>query len=215
MSTQLGNKEIMAKNIQYYMNLYGKSRNDMCEALGVKYTTFTDWVNGNTYPRIDSIELMANYFGIEKSDLVEARKNPHDPLSGLTNISTPAARAIPILGTICAGSGIWCEENFDGLFFMDSSVKADLCVKVSGDSMKDANILNGDKAFIQKSYDFKEGLIYAVRIDDENEAMLKVVHRDGDKFILSSRNPDYAPIIEDIDNVSIIGECVGVYHAAR
>lgn len=38
----LGNKKIMAKNIQYYMDLYGKSRSDMCDALGVKYTTFTD-----------------------------------------------------------------------------------------------------------------------------------------------------------------------------
>ena len=69
----LGNKEIMAKNIQFYMDKYGKSRQDMCDALGVKYTTFTDWVKGNSYPRIDKIELMANYFGISKSDLVEER----------------------------------------------------------------------------------------------------------------------------------------------
>lgn len=67
----LGNKRIMAKNIQHYMELNHKSRIDMCEALGVKYTTFTDWINGNTYPRIDKIELMANYFGINKSDLIE------------------------------------------------------------------------------------------------------------------------------------------------
>ena len=67
----LGNKAIMAKNIQFYMDKYGKSRQDMCEALGVKYTTFTDWVKGNSYPRIDKIELMANYFGISKSYLVE------------------------------------------------------------------------------------------------------------------------------------------------
>lgn len=67
----LGNKEIMAKNIQFYMDKYGKSRQDMCDALGVKYTTFTDWVKGNSYPRIDKIELMANFFGISKSDLVE------------------------------------------------------------------------------------------------------------------------------------------------
>ena len=67
----LGNKKIMAQNIQYYMNQYGKTRQDMCEALGVKYTTFTDWVKANSYPRIDKIELMANYFGISKSDLVE------------------------------------------------------------------------------------------------------------------------------------------------
>lgn len=69
--SNLGNKHIMAKNIQYYMDKYEKSRHDMCEALGVKYTTFTDWVKGNSYPRIDKIELMANYFGISKADLVE------------------------------------------------------------------------------------------------------------------------------------------------
>ncbi len=71
----LGNKEIMAKNIQFYMDKYGKSRQDMCDALGVKYTTLTDWVKGNSYPRIDKIELMANYFGISKSDLVEERNS--------------------------------------------------------------------------------------------------------------------------------------------
>ena len=77
MST-LVNKEIMAKNIQYYMDKYGKSRQDMCDALGVKYTTFTDWVKGNSYPRIDKIELMANYFGITKADLVEDHSDNQD-----------------------------------------------------------------------------------------------------------------------------------------
>ena len=74
----LGNKEIMARNIQYYMDKYEKTRHDMCEALGVKYTTFTDWVKGNSYPRIDKIELMANYFGISKADLVEEHKEDDD-----------------------------------------------------------------------------------------------------------------------------------------
>ena len=71
----LGNKEIMAKNIRHYMEKYNKTRQEMCDALGVKYTTFTDWVNGNSYPRIDKIELMANYFGISKADLVEDRND--------------------------------------------------------------------------------------------------------------------------------------------
>ena len=69
----LGNKEIMARNILYYMTISGNSRADVCKAIGVKYTTFTDWVKGNTYPRIDKIELMANYFGVSKADLVEER----------------------------------------------------------------------------------------------------------------------------------------------
>lgn len=69
--SDLGNKEVIAKNIQRYMDLHGKKRKDMCEAINVKYTTFSDWVNAKKYPRIDKIELMANYFGIEKSDLIE------------------------------------------------------------------------------------------------------------------------------------------------
>ena len=71
----LGNKEIMAKNIRHYMEKYNKTRQEMCDALGVKYTTFTDWVKVNSYPRIDKIELMANYFGISKADLVEDRND--------------------------------------------------------------------------------------------------------------------------------------------
>ena len=73
--SDLGNKKVMAKNIQRLMNETGKSRNDLCEALGVKYTTLTDWIKGNTYPRIDKIELMANYFGVSKSDLIEDKTN--------------------------------------------------------------------------------------------------------------------------------------------
>lgn len=67
----LGNKAIMAKNIRYYMNKYNKTRNDICSDLGFKYSTFSDWINGYKYPRIDKIEMMANYFHISKSDLVE------------------------------------------------------------------------------------------------------------------------------------------------
>lgn len=74
--SNLGNKEIMAENIQYYMDSNDKTRQDVCTALGLKYTTFADWVNANTYPRIDKIEMMANYFGVEKSDLIEERKEP-------------------------------------------------------------------------------------------------------------------------------------------
>jgi len=71
MNNNLGNKEIMAKNILHYMDLYEKDRKTICHDLGISYTTFTDWVKGNTYPRIDKIEMLANYFGVTKADLVE------------------------------------------------------------------------------------------------------------------------------------------------
>ena len=65
--SDLGNKAIMAENIKYYMELNHKTRNDMCEALGFRYTTFSDWVNGKKYPRIDKIEMLDKYFVIDKS----------------------------------------------------------------------------------------------------------------------------------------------------
>lgn len=76
--SDLGNREIMAANIQRLMERKGRTRTEVCEDLGIKYTTFTDWVKGKTYPRIDKIELMANYFGVSKSELVE-RSEPDDP----------------------------------------------------------------------------------------------------------------------------------------
>lgn len=71
MDNNLGNKEIMARNIQRLMDLYDKDRTEVCKDLGISYTTFTDWVKGKTYPRIDKIELLANYFHVSKADLVE------------------------------------------------------------------------------------------------------------------------------------------------
>lgn len=65
------NKKVMAKNILYYMNKNDVTAADICKACGFKQNTFSDWVNGKIYPRIDKIEKMAAYFHISKSNLVE------------------------------------------------------------------------------------------------------------------------------------------------
>ena len=214
MSTQLGNKKIMAKNIQYYMDLYNKTRNDICQDLGIKYTTFADWIKANTYPRIDKIELMANYFNIEKSDLIEEHNKesvPSDhPLP--SNIILPAAHKLPIMGTICAGDGVVCEDDYQGTFIVDTDVKADYCLKVHGDSMIGANIYDGDIVFISKSYDFVQDQIYAIERLDYNEASLKRVTQDGDTLILNPCNSEYHAMVTDYEDVRIIGRCVGVLH---
>jgi len=67
----LGNKKIFAENLNYYMTLNKKDRNDVARDLELPYTTVTSWCNAEFYPRIDKIQLLANYFGIQKSDLVE------------------------------------------------------------------------------------------------------------------------------------------------
>lgn len=70
----MDNKTIFARNLQKYMDLNGKTRRDVCDALGFSYYTFTDWVKGKKYPRMDKVEMLANYFGIQKSDLIEEKE---------------------------------------------------------------------------------------------------------------------------------------------
>ena len=70
--SDLGNKEIMAKNIRRLMSDAGVKAKDVCDMLRIPMPTFSDWINAKTYPRIDKIEMMANYFGVQKADLVEA-----------------------------------------------------------------------------------------------------------------------------------------------
>lgn len=69
-------KEVFAKNLKYYMELNGKSQSDIISDLGFKQSTFNEWVNAKKYPRIDKIEILANYFGILKSDLIEEKEKP-------------------------------------------------------------------------------------------------------------------------------------------
>ena len=71
MNSTTENKGILAKNLRKYIQLSGKNRHEICQALGFNYSTFTDWVVGRKYPRIDKIEKLADYFGIQKSDLIE------------------------------------------------------------------------------------------------------------------------------------------------
>ena len=69
--SSIGNKEVFAKNLSYYMNKHGKEQKEVAEIVGVAPSTFNAWIKGNKYPRIDKVERLANYFGILKSDLIE------------------------------------------------------------------------------------------------------------------------------------------------
>ena len=70
----MDNKNIFSVNLKRYMKENDKSRKEVCEALGLSYYTFSDWVNGKKYPRMDKVEMLANYFGILKSDLIEDKQ---------------------------------------------------------------------------------------------------------------------------------------------
>ena len=70
----LGNKPVMAANIKYYMDAKGVNAKELSKALNVPYTTVLSWIKAEYYPRIDKIEMMSDYFGILKSDLIEDKQ---------------------------------------------------------------------------------------------------------------------------------------------
>lgn len=67
----------MARNLKHFIAKSGKDRKELAIIWGFPYSTITEWINGKKYPRIDRIEIMADYFGILKSDLIEEKNEEH------------------------------------------------------------------------------------------------------------------------------------------
>ena len=82
----MDNKEIFSINLKRLMEQKGVSRQELSDVLGVSYFTITDWVKGKKYPRMDKVEMLATYFGVLKSDLIEEK--------GTTQNNSPEAQPL-------------------------------------------------------------------------------------------------------------------------
>lgn len=83
--SDIGNKEIFAKNLSFYMDKKKVDRYKLCDDLDFKYSTLSEWLSAKKYPRIDKIEKLANYFEIPKSALIEQHPLGTDDIMGLRN----------------------------------------------------------------------------------------------------------------------------------
>lgn len=64
-------KMIFSKNLNYFLKLNNETQIDVAKKLNISPSTFSSWCTGQKLPRMDKIELLANYFGIKKTDLLE------------------------------------------------------------------------------------------------------------------------------------------------
>lgn len=199
--SDLGNKEIFSKNLKYYMDINHKDRNDICRDLGFAYTTFAEWYNGNIYPRIDKIEMIANYFNIKKSDLIE-NKNKTDI------IGNPVV-SLPLAGTVKAGYDYLAQENIIGTIDVEKSLVGNgedyFALKVKGDSMAPV-FLENDIVIIKKQNDC-ENNEFAVVIINGDEGTLKKVKKTDSGIILQPLNPAYGPVMytyEEMQTIPIV-----------
>lgn len=209
--SDLGNKEVFAKNLKYYMNLYKKSRNDIVDALGFSYTTFTSWETGVNYPRIDKIEMLANYFNISKADLIENKYKD--------NSTPPRVKGvrIPILGKVVAGIPLEAIEDIEGYEEITPAMARKgeyFALRVRGKSMEPF-IIEGDIVIVRKQAEVETGEIAIVLVNGDEATVKEIkIHEDG-LMLIGKNVAVYSPHfynqkqIEELP-VQIIGKVVEV-----
>ncbi len=117
---------------------------------------------------------------------------------GLDLVKPQEERKIPFVGRIAAGEPIWAEENIDSYidFPLDAWEKGNyrfFALKITGDSMKDAGILDGDIGIFRYQKNADPGSIVVALV--ENEATVKYYFKENDRIILRSANEAYPDMI--------------------
>ena len=201
----------------------GMTTDALSERSGVPKGTINKLLNGETRnPTAQTLKRLAGALNCELEYLCtspaeipgvfrfgEGKPLPHPDLIEVRR------RKIPLIGSIAAGQPILCEEEIETADCA-GSVHADFALRVTGDSMIGARILDGDIVFIRKQDDVDDGQIAAVIIDDR--ATLKRVYHIPNGLQLLSENPKYPPMIftyPDCESIRILGRAVSFTSAVR
>ena len=123
----------------------------------------------------------------------------------------PNAREVPILGRVTAGEPLLAEENIEGFVLVARDVASGrglFALKVKGDSMVEAGILDGDHVIVRGQETAENGDVVCVLVD--GEATLKRFEKRGGTVTLRPANKDYAPITLSRGEVRIVGKVVAL-----
>lgn len=202
--SDLGNKDVMAANLRRLLAYYDKLQKQVCTDLNIKETTFSDWINAKSYPRIDKIELLANYFGVKKSDLIECPT------------ASPSSNAVrvPVLDTIPTDMSLAAMEDvldYEEIPEHTAAVGTFFGFKIKDSSMEP--LINvGDIVIIQQITDVDSGSIALVMVNGKEVACKKVV-KQASGISLVPINSAFNPMFfsnEEIDSklVQIIGKVI-------
>lgn len=154
---------------------------------------------------LNSIEKKGFIKKVSKSSrAIEIIRSPH----GKKDISS-----IPIIGQVRAGEPLVAEENIEGYLHLDKSIcfSPDMfLLRVRGDSMIGAHIIEGDLALINPHTDVKNGDLVVALI--EEEATIKRFFYDKGEIRLEAENPEFKPIVikKGQKRIKILGKVVGV-----
>ncbi|MDR1316858.1 MAG: transcriptional repressor LexA [Spirochaetales bacterium] len=151
---------------------------------------------------------------LERKNVIAFSKNRSRTIEILGGSGTreEQVRNIPIVGTVAAGNPIFVDENLEGYFkFSEHYLKKSdyFALRVKGDSMTGAGILNGDIAIISKHSEVHNGDIVVALVNEEN-ATLKRFFEEKNRVRLEAENPGYKTRYEQKGNVVILGRLAHV-----
>lgn len=180
-------KRIFSKNLRYYMNLNNKEQIDLINDLGFNKSAVSTWCNGTRLPRMDKVDMLARYFKISRSDLIEERKD--------TSNSICKSVAIPVYGRVAAGIPLeMIEDIIDTEEIPENMAHSGsfFGLKIVGDSME-PKISNGDIVIVRQQDDAESDDIVIACVNG-NEATCKRLRKYEDGISLISTNPVYPPM---------------------
>jgi repressor LexA len=116
--------------------------------------------------------------------------------------------AVPVVGHVAAGQPILAEQNIEETLVLSNDVVQDgwFLLRVRGDSMVNAGILDGDLVLVKPQQDAPDGTIVVALLEDE--ATCKRLRRRDGRILLEAENPAYEPIVTD--KASLVGVVKGV-----
>ncbi|HET6367722.1 MAG TPA: transcriptional repressor LexA [Pseudomonadales bacterium] len=124
-------------------------------------------------------------------------------------------REVPVLGRIAAGSPIYAEQNLEGTIplsaeWVDRKGADVFALRVRGESMIDAHIMDGDLVLVRAQTGAQPGDIVAALVDDE--ATVKRFARDGERVVLKPEHPTMKPIVVEPGRADfrILGKVMGL-----
>lgn len=202
-------KTVFSKNLNRLMNEKGISQTDIIRDLKINKSTISTWCNGSRLPRMDKVQMIADYLGVYKSDLIEDKSqietHNYDNLYNITKIK------LPLLGTIACGKPIYADEDRESYIMVGTDLKADFCLKCQGDSMINARIYDGDIVFVRKQDIVNNGEIAVVIIDDEATLKRFYYYKEQNLVILKPENPKYEDIVlsgDRLNEVKVLGKAI-------
>ena len=189
----------------------------VCKETGITTATISNWKAGRYTPKQDKLQKIAEFLGVTIEYLMTG-ENPS--VTTVSNIFPIDLKRFPMLGEIACGKPKYTNEDRESYVMAGTNIKADFCLKASGDSMVNARILDGDIVFIRQQDMVENGEIAAVVVNNDSEATLKRLfyYQEKGLLILKAENPAYEDLIfqgEELNEVHILGKAVAFQSDVR